>query len=215
MKHRLEFLSDGVFAIAMTLLALELKVPEVPHGATGPEVWQALGHSLPVFFAYLMAFLLSSMYWLVHYRLFRPLKTELDMVFFVLNTILLLAVSLVPVTLSVFEKWGMRAESLQLFLVNYSFIAFVLGCLSLYAWRRGFWTADHAKTQAIRIAFTTPAVGVGGLAGAAFLSGESPLLMTVPILVGVILARLLYRNYVRRQEQQESSPPPKAAAGGD
>jgi uncharacterized membrane protein len=41
-KARLEMLCDGIFAIAMTLLVLELKPPDLPHRATSPEILHAL-----------------------------------------------------------------------------------------------------------------------------------------------------------------------------
>ena len=55
-KNRLEAFSDGVFAILITILVLELKVP---HGAD----WRALAPLAPVFTAYVLSFVYLGIYW--------------------------------------------------------------------------------------------------------------------------------------------------------
>jgi uncharacterized membrane protein len=74
--HRLSALSDGVFAVAMTLLVLDLKVPTVAaHGAEHPlwtngslhderVFWHALSHVGPQFLTYLMSFLTLGIFWI-------------------------------------------------------------------------------------------------------------------------------------------------------
>ena len=66
-------LSDGVFAIAMTLLALDLKVPDLgPHVADG-AVRHALGQQWPNFLSYLISFYVVGIYWLRHHTSMRTL----------------------------------------------------------------------------------------------------------------------------------------------
>ena len=57
-RSRLEFLVDGVFAIALTILVLELKVPELADRRSVPELGQALAHEAPTFLSYLGGFVL-------------------------------------------------------------------------------------------------------------------------------------------------------------
>jgi uncharacterized membrane protein len=61
-KGRLEAFSDGVFAILITILVLELKIP---HGAT----WEALAPLLPVFLSYVLSFLFIGIYWNNHHHM--------------------------------------------------------------------------------------------------------------------------------------------------
>jgi len=62
-KARLEMLCDGIFAIAMTLLVLELKVPNLPRRAESAEIWHALReHALP-FLGVALTFILASTFW--------------------------------------------------------------------------------------------------------------------------------------------------------
>jgi uncharacterized membrane protein len=68
MAERLTFYSDAVVAIAMTLLALELPVPD---GSTAAEFWQAAKDSSREYFAFLLSFVVIASYWGTHHRLFR------------------------------------------------------------------------------------------------------------------------------------------------
>ncbi|MER1997191.1 MAG: TMEM175 family protein [Arthrobacter sp.] len=67
---RTMFFSDAVFAIAMTLLAVDIKAPDVPADQLGRAVLQ----QRPEFFAYALSFAVAGAYWLSHHRLFRLLK---------------------------------------------------------------------------------------------------------------------------------------------
>ena len=67
---RTMFFSDAVFAIAMTLLAVDIKVPQVPADQLG----HAILEQRQEFFAYALSFAVAGAYWLSHHRLFRLLK---------------------------------------------------------------------------------------------------------------------------------------------
>lgn len=67
---RTMFFSDAVFAIAMTLLAVDIRVPQVPPDQLG----SAVAAQFPEFGAYALSFVVTAAYWLSHHRLFRLLK---------------------------------------------------------------------------------------------------------------------------------------------
>ncbi|MBV9396152.1 MAG: DUF1211 domain-containing protein [Methylobacteriaceae bacterium] len=66
-KARLDALTDGIFAVAMTLLVLELRVPEQASGDNA-SLWQALKELWPKFFPYLLSFLVLGNSWLAKVR---------------------------------------------------------------------------------------------------------------------------------------------------
>ncbi|MCW2717240.1 TMEM175 family protein [Pseudonocardia sp.] len=68
---RLLALCDGVFAIAMTLLALDLRVPELPGTVTNGALLHALGEELPSIYTFLLSFYVVANYWFSHHRLMR------------------------------------------------------------------------------------------------------------------------------------------------
>jgi uncharacterized membrane protein len=93
-KRRLEAFSDGVFAIAVTLLVLEIKVPvlaDLPSGSLA----LALGRQWPSYFAYLLSFSVILIMWVNHHVLV-DLVREVDHAFFYLNGLLLMAITLLP-----------------------------------------------------------------------------------------------------------------------
>lgn len=65
---RLLALSDGVFAIAMTLLVLDIRVPDEVHG---DDFLRAMADLRPAIAGYLISYLVIGVLWLTHHRLFR------------------------------------------------------------------------------------------------------------------------------------------------
>jgi uncharacterized membrane protein len=88
---RLEAFSDGVLAIVITLLILDIKVPVDAHGDLGA----ALARQWPQYAAYLMSFLIVGIIWLNHHATFN-LLARTDHRLQVLNLLLLLPVSVLP-----------------------------------------------------------------------------------------------------------------------
>jgi uncharacterized membrane protein len=92
---RIEAFSDGVFAIIVTLLVLELKVP-VLHEVHGVgELARSLGDLLPKFLSWLISFIIVCKFWLNHHHIF-SLASHADYGLVWLNCLFLLAQSFVP-----------------------------------------------------------------------------------------------------------------------
>jgi uncharacterized membrane protein len=91
-KNRLEAFSDGVFAIAITLLVIEIRSPEL---ADGQSLADALWHQWPSYLAYLIAFAQIGVMWLNHHRLFDQVRV-VDGPLLLFNLNLLMWVGLVP-----------------------------------------------------------------------------------------------------------------------
>ena len=69
--ERIAFFSDAVFAIAMTLLVIEIKVPEMKNNLVSDEIlWEQLGESIPKIIGVLVSFSVIGLYWASHHRLF-------------------------------------------------------------------------------------------------------------------------------------------------
>jgi TMEM175 potassium channel family protein len=88
---RLEAFSDGVFAIAITLLVLEIRVPE----SAGRRLPHELAQQWPSYLAYLVSFLIIGIIWLNHHAVIDHLR-ETDRPLLALNLFLLLWISLIP-----------------------------------------------------------------------------------------------------------------------
>jgi len=93
---RLEAFSDGVFAIAITLLALELKVPHFEaEQVSGAAVISGLAHQWPSYFAFITSFFTVLIMWVHHHAIFRLVK-RVDITLLFANGFLLMLVTVVP-----------------------------------------------------------------------------------------------------------------------
>jgi len=99
--QRLEAFSDGVFAIAITLLVLQIAVPHVEHD-------ESLAHALvrlwPSYFGYAVSFLTIGVMWINHHHMFKDI-VRVDHTVLVLNLLLLLGVAFVPFPTAVVAEY--------------------------------------------------------------------------------------------------------------
>ncbi len=98
--RRIEALSDGVFAIAMTLLVLNLDVSELGKVANNQELWRALNGISQQALNFVISFLFLGAMWAVHTRQFEYIK-QTDRRLMTINTLRLLTVVTIPFTTSV------------------------------------------------------------------------------------------------------------------
>jgi uncharacterized membrane protein len=117
-KGRLEAFSDGVIAILITIMVLELKVP---HGAS----LEALAESWPVFLSYVLSFVFLGIYWNNHHHLLHTIKKVSGSILWA-NLHLLFWLSLVPFTTgwmgeNEFAQWPVFVYSLNLALSGFAY----------------------------------------------------------------------------------------------
>ena len=89
---RLEAFSDGVFAIAITLLVLEIGVP---HVGDGESLGEALRHLWPSYFGFAVSFLTIGVMWINHHAMFKDIDRQ-DHTLLVLNLLLMMGISFLP-----------------------------------------------------------------------------------------------------------------------
>ena len=92
---RFETFCDGVFAIALTLLVIEIKVPNPETIGSTRDLWLALEHLGPLFFAFLLSFAIILITWVNHHRFFK-LVGRSSSAFLYANGFLLLTVVFMP-----------------------------------------------------------------------------------------------------------------------
>ncbi len=114
-KGRLEAFSDGVIAIIITIMVLELKVP---HGGTFAELSQLF----PVFFCYVLSFIFVGIYWNNHHHMLQAAKHVNGCVLWA-NLHLLFWLSLVPFT----TGWMGENQFMTLPVAIYGFVLFMAG----------------------------------------------------------------------------------------
>jgi uncharacterized membrane protein len=128
---RVEAFSDGVFAIAITLLILEIKVPAPGTGM----LWQQLIRQWPAYVSFFISFAFIGIMWINHHRLFTHIG-RCDDLLLILNLLLLLGVVVVPFPTAVLAtRLGHEDQRAALILYNatYVFIAFAFNLLWRHA----------------------------------------------------------------------------------
>ena len=120
-------LVDGVFAIAMTLLVLELKVPELAVRRSQHELAWALAAQTPTFISYLLSFVVLGMFWYSHnqqYRHYRVITRGM----LVLHFVMLAAAASFPFCAALFGRYPINGVSIVVY----------LACVLVYAWSSCF-----------------------------------------------------------------------------
>jgi len=163
--ERIIFLSDGLFAIALTILVIDLRVPELPAMADSDQVSAALGALLPRIFAYALSFTIISMYWVAHWRRFK-LIVRADSGLAYANLLLLAFIALIPFPTALIGEHGDIPITVMLYAVTLS-AAGIAGFASwVYAVRAGLVANDAPKglmrSGAIR-GLAVPVVMLGSL----------------------------------------------------
>jgi uncharacterized membrane protein len=132
-RSRLEAFSDGVFAVAITLLALDLTV-------AGPEGHGSLADQLhgkwPAFLAYLVSFFMIGIIWVNHHMLVRSI-TRVDRTLLFLNLALLLFVVLIPFSTAIVADYFSRHDwNTQVAMMIYSgvFLGMSVSFASIFEW---------------------------------------------------------------------------------
>jgi uncharacterized membrane protein len=92
--NRFEAFSDGVFAIAATLLAIEIRIADLSH-ASPTAIWRELLHLVPHVLTYATSFIVIGVIWLNHHALFHFLK-RVDRITLTLNLFLLMCIAFIP-----------------------------------------------------------------------------------------------------------------------
>lgn len=134
---RIQFFSDAVFAIAMTLLVLEIRLPEnADDDLTGAllELW-------PFYLAYVLSFVITALNWVTHHRKFRYI-TRFDNRLIRINLLLLLIVAFVPFPTSVMAEHGNQTAAIVLYAGTVASLSLVQLWIWVHAYRHGLMEKD-------------------------------------------------------------------------
>ncbi len=198
---RLEAYTDGVFAIAATLLVLDLTTTAIGEVGSDAELWAALGRMWPNFQSFAISFALLSGLWFIHLQQFRGIARA-DAVLIWLNAARLLFVVLIPFTTSLVSDYAEFYAGRMLLPINFFFAA-LFGHLS---WR---WAAARGgHLLAPEAVADIPADGAAGLSAVicgAVAAGFSPWIGSLAFLVYFLNGPLT--ALLRRRGRAPATPP--------
>jgi uncharacterized membrane protein len=139
---RLAAFTDGVFAIAITLLVLDLDLPDV----SGKTIGELIQADLPKFYSWLISFLALGTLWLHHHYIVAHLRCT-DITILLLNLALLLFISVTPWTTSLIGAYGDQSIAVVLFSGCLGLAWLSIALIGLHARKHGLLLADASKPE--------------------------------------------------------------------
>ncbi|RZK32855.1 MAG: DUF1211 domain-containing protein [Hymenobacter sp.] len=121
--ERLILFTDAVFAIAITLLVIEIRVPELHH-ATEAEAINGLLRLIPKFIGFFISFFVIAIYWVAHHRIFRFVR-RLDTSLIWINLFFLLGIVLMPFTTAYQSEYSLLRTPWIVYSVNIIVVGFM------------------------------------------------------------------------------------------
>jgi uncharacterized membrane protein len=127
--ERLIFFSDAVFAIAITLLTLDIRLPSRETLLDDAQLFAQLIGMWHEYLAYLISFLVIGVFWMAHHRKYRYIK-RYDSRLMLLNLLFLMVVAFIPFPSSIISKYSERTAT-----IFYALIMALAGLLLAGIWR--------------------------------------------------------------------------------
>jgi len=168
---RVGSLSDGVFAISMTLLVLNLRVPET----SAVPLAMVLEEMLPRFDNWLITFLVGGALWVMHHNMLTHLRC-VDTPFLWLNLLFLMCISFLPYPTALVSLYPEETTAVMLFSGSIGMAGLLLMAGWLYASRGGRLTGPHITPDHARFAL--------------FLLARIPVVAVLSMLLAVVHSQL-------------------------
>lgn len=149
---RIEAFSDGVFAIAITLLVLEIAVPELTHDEVAHEqLIQRILELWPKFLSFFISFGIISIFWVGHAIMFHFIKRA-DRMLLWLNSLLLLFISFIPFPAALIGEYAPDRTSVMLYGATLCAAGIVFSLLWQHASRRQRLIDKHTPEHIVHLA---------------------------------------------------------------
>jgi uncharacterized membrane protein len=133
-RDRIVNLSDGVFAIAITLLVLDIRAPDIPQNMVSSQLPGALLSLWPKYLSYVLSFVGISAFWLIHHSIFRPIMSY-DRTLLYLNFLFLLVLAFLPFPTSLLGEYGDRQLPVAIYAATLAVGRLLLTALHWYSSR--------------------------------------------------------------------------------
>lgn len=131
-NDRLKLFSDGVFAIAITILVLEIKIPEIAENLVATELPKELWHLVPKILSNIISFIILGIYWIAHHNIFMHIIRH-DHIMLWLNTLFLMCIASLPFPTGLLGHYPNQQISVAIYAGTLLVTGIVLDILWWYA----------------------------------------------------------------------------------
>lgn len=185
--NRVEALSDGVIAIAITLLIIEIGVPHLEEGEEG--LFSAMWDRWPLYLAYVASFWSIGLAWIIHHQMFRCIR-RFDHLLLLFNLIFLLVIAFVPHPTAIVGEYLLAEEEQDAALAVYSgtWLLLALSLNLLWWWaRRADLLHGGAELSGVQSISRQILIGIPLYAGVLLLSFVSfPLTLILYVVIAIV-----------------------------
>lgn len=209
---RFELFSDGVFAIAMTLLIIEIKPPDLSGDSPAQAIAKLL-HLWPHILGYITSFLVIGVVWINHHALFHFLK-RVDRISLIINLVLLLCVAFVPFPTALLGSHSNSWPVVVFYGLSMALVGVAYNALWFYAVRQYIVTECLIDRRALRAAsLWTLGYPAAYLLATALALVSLKLSLALYVLIPIfyllpgVIDKQLYRDDEASAEPTESSTP--------
>lgn len=202
-KGRMEALTDGIFAIAMTLLVLELKVPDLPKSTGAQELLHRIGEELPAWFSFMISFLYCGLLWVLHHMAMHFIR-HLQIALVWLNLLFLMSVSVMPFSCALLGHFLRNRAAQEIYYANMFVAAALLAAQWLVAKQKKLLNDDDPYKMRLmgqQIMFFPAALGAGMVA-----AYFRPLAGSYAFASVLLALRIWQRKWHRDQAASPASP---------
>ena len=201
-KGRMEALTDGIFAIAMTLLVLELKVPDLPKTASAGELLHKIGEATPLLFSFLISFLYCGLLWVMHHLAMHFVR-HLQIALVWLNLVFLMSISTMPFSCGLLGHFLRNRAAQEIYFANMFVAAALLAAQWLVARRKKLINEDDPQAATLmgqQLMFFPAGLGAGMVA-----SYFNPLAGSYAFILVLLALRIWQRRWHRNQVSSPAS----------
>lgn len=189
-QARLDQLADSIFAIVMTILVFDIRIPSFIGAVNDQTLFQALLDLSPIFLSYLLSFSLLFTYWRSHHFIESVLAKNIDTRFSNINAIFFFFIALVPFSSHFLGNYGYSKTAIIFFALNIIFIGLTIFRMRQYVINsKTIENASFTKTENehanMRILFPVGAA-VMAICVSFFSSSFAILLFTLAILFNLL-----------------------------
>ena len=126
--ERVVAFSDGIFAVAITLLVLSISVPDLGSRQTDSNLQTQLFDSIPSVFGFALSFAVVGIFWVSHHRLFETVR-ESDRLTLYVNLLFLMTICFIPFPTGVIAHYGQLTTAVVFYAATMAFSGFMLAIL--------------------------------------------------------------------------------------
>ena len=135
--ERIVFFSDAVFAIAITLLVLNIEVPDIPQGLVAQELPGQLLGLWPKYLSYVISFLVILTFWMAHHSIFSHLRSY-DRSLMWLNSLFLMCVAFLPFPSALLGEYGDQQLVVVIYAASLGITRLLLSAVWWYAYNKPY-----------------------------------------------------------------------------